>query len=332
VISILGVLPELLELNDDRARRFVISLSGGVDSVCLLHLLTELREVYPLELYAFHMNFGLRGKESKRDEQFCRKICQETRVPLVLSHYSGSKKSFSQAKGRAARLEAAKKILPDAEWVEAHHFDDNLETFLFRLIRGSGSVGLSGLQVKSVRAGRKLWRPLLPFRKKDLLQETKRWGWKFVEDRSNREIDYDRNWIRLELIPRIEKRFPHFSRSIERLQDQFREQEKTLIASIPFEKLGKAPSLSEVLKLSRAQRHRVLSTLFLREAQIHLDAKSWGRFHRWLEDPQQIFFNLPKAWRLAKARDALQSVVLRLQAPEASPLGSISSDLPPLVR
>ncbi|MDB5039211.1 MAG: tilS [Bacteriovoracaceae bacterium] len=217
-----SIVAKNLLLKTDERRHFFVSVSGGLDSVILLHVLYLLQKTYPLDLEVFHVNFQLRGKESAGDEKFVSELAKHLKLPLHLKKIKIRKGSAVQESARLARL-ALSKDLPGGELVEAHHGDDQIETFLFRLFRGSGLHGLSAMSIKSDREGRTVWRPFLGISKAELVEFAKSYRLRFREDSSNKTLKYDRNWIRLQILPTIEKRFPAAKGAILRAIDQIQQ-------------------------------------------------------------------------------------------------------------
>lgn len=199
---------------DARPRDFCISLSGGVDSTVLLQCMVSLRDRYPLHLRALHINFGLRGPESDGDEDFCKALCDRLRVELTTKKTVIGADSAVQEKARAFRLGCAESFPDSVEWLEAHHADDQIETFFLRLLRGSSAQGLSGMKVSSPRKGKKVWRPFLSVSKDELRNYAESFGISYREDRTNVTTAYDRNFLRHEILPRLEERFPSFRKNI----------------------------------------------------------------------------------------------------------------------
>lgn len=283
-------------------RQFLISLSGGPDSVFLFHELLQWRENQNIELYAFHFNFGLRGKDSRKDEAFCRKLARRHQVPLFVAFSKRSKQNFSQAAGREERLSALRGILPHAELFEAHHRDDQLETFFFRLMRGSGLRGLQSMSLQSQRDQRVLWRPLLGLKKSEILGSLDERGLSYRQDRSNETSAYERNWIRRRLLPKMEKRFPALQRSIERLQEQMTELEDFLESLTASPEEVENWNLQNWKALPKPLRQRVASRLLERELRCSLSHERWQEFHVWIEDEAANRFNLPKDWHWEKRK------------------------------
>lgn len=278
-----------LRLSKNHPRHFLVSVSGGLDSSVLFHALIQLKRKYSFELSVFHMNFGLRGADSSADEKFVEELAAGHGVPVLIQTAKITGKTAIQEKARKARLKAlqwavqevretAKDIEP--ELVEAHHADDQVETFLFRLFRGSGLKGLSGIQAEKRREGICVWRPLLGFSKDVLRKYAQKNRIAFREDSSNRLDIYDRNWIRLNILPAIEKRFPKARESILRLIQQIQEEERVFSCRetdlIENFLVSKAPLIGDFAKLQPlpiAMRHRIIHSFFLNMFKISLSRK-----------------------------------------------------------
>jgi len=270
---------QALELEVGEFRHFIVGFSGGSDSTSLLFMLTRLRKLFPIRLSALHINYALRGKDSEEDETFATEFCKRWDVNLLIHRAKAIGSTSVQEKARQIRLDLSHKILLNAEWVEAHHADDQIETFLFRLFRGTGLLGLRGMKKKDQREGRILWRPFLKVFKKDILNYAEENHLTYRIDRSNLRTAYDRNWIRNELIPLLLSRFPHFEDSIVRLCSQ-----------IQLEEDWKKEDL-------HAQELRIL----LREAPPVLDRKNYRQCHSaWRHRFLHRLFH--EAWQISLSR------------------------------
>lgn len=140
-------------------QRVICALSGGADSVALLWAMYLLRESWHLELSAAHFNHGLRGAESDRDEEFVRSLCRQYDIPLQVGRGSvqPGKKGVEDA-ARRARYAFLESLDPQAVIATAHTADDNAETVLMHLLRGSGLRGLGGIAPRRGRIIRPCWR------------------------------------------------------------------------------------------------------------------------------------------------------------------------------
>lgn len=202
-----------------RGRRLLIALSGGADSVALTVLLARAREEYGLTLFAAHLDHGIRP-ESGEDAEFCRALCENLEIPFRCWHMD--------IPAEAARLRAGIEAVARAHrhaWLEqcrvetgadfivlAHHMDDQAETVLMHLGRGAGPRGACGMRTLSGV----LYRPLLDFRKAELVAFLRENGYQWREDSTNTVDDNPRNAIRLHVMPELEKSYPQFARAVAR--------------------------------------------------------------------------------------------------------------------
>ena len=178
-----------------------VALSGGRDSVALLYVMREIN----CECVALHCNFRLRGKESDRDETFVKQLCQKLNVNLVVRHFNTE--VYAQEKGISIEM-AARELR--YQWFEqqrsklklqaiavAHHKDDQAETVLLNLIRGTGLKGLGAMKNRNGN----IVRPLLCVGRKDIENYLKENNINYVDDSTNQQTIYKRNKIRLDIMP-----------------------------------------------------------------------------------------------------------------------------------
>ncbi len=195
-----------------RGSHVIAGFSGGSDSLCLLLLLRELRKELSLTITAVHVNHGIRGEEADRDEAFCRETCERLEIPLRcvridIPALAKERGAGMEETGRTERYRIFAEVAAEvgASCVAvAHHADDNAETILFHLVRGSGLRGLTGIPADSTPfADPKLHliRPLLPLSKSDILEELARRCERYCEDSTNYEPDGDRNTLRNRIMP-----------------------------------------------------------------------------------------------------------------------------------
>jgi tRNA(Ile)-lysidine synthase len=210
----------------------VVALSGGPDSCALLAAVKSLVEHGGLRvsLRACHVNHRLRGQEAEEDELFCQQLCAHWKVPLHIERLSGDIRD--EAGLRDARYAV---LLAHAQDIGAHYVltahtkSDQVETFLFRLFRGSAPAGLVGIPAARALSDRvEVLRPLLAIERARVVDFLKSFGLNWRADSSNDLIDYGRNYIRNRVIPLIVQRFPGFARSIERLRTLLHEDELLL--------------------------------------------------------------------------------------------------------
>lgn len=194
------------------ADTLVVGLSGGADSTALLDLLTRLPD-YNLTLVAAHLNHGLRGAESDADQEFCRDLAERYSIPFEGRHLdirvlAATDRHNLEDAGRRARIaffDEVRTKYAAAAVVLAHHADDQAETLLMRLLRGSGMTGLSGMAFRNRRG---YVRPLLAITRSEIEMYLHACSLKWREDASNSDTVYLRNRIRHQLLPLLEEYNP----------------------------------------------------------------------------------------------------------------------------
>ncbi len=185
----------------------LLGLSGGADSVCLLFALLGLKETYKLTLFAVHVNHGIRGDEAYRDQEFCRELCKQQGVDFQAVYIdvpllAGETGESLEEAGRRARYDYFFHMAEEENYDKiaiAHHKDDQAETVLFQMIRGSRLTGLAGIRPQNG----KVIRPLLCLDKKEIEEYLLKNNICFVTDSTNLENDASRNIIRHEVIPKL---------------------------------------------------------------------------------------------------------------------------------
>ncbi len=253
-----------------RGERVVVALSGGPDSCALFLSLMRLAKTLGITLYAAHFNHESRGAESDSDESFCRKLAQDYGVEFVSGKMGGAKKPRGLSiEDYYRRKRYAFLRRTSADWKAdkialGHHLNDQAETVLLHLIRGSGPAGLRGFL--PIRDGIFV-RPLMDVSRKEIDLFLKNEGLVCRQDASNEEEVFTRNRLRLELMPFLRK---HFNPSIERTLVQtaeilrredvyMRDQLETTLASFPMRATG---GRIEYLAAPFAQLHSALRYRF----------------------------------------------------------------------
>ncbi len=210
-----------------KEKHLLIAVSGGADSVVLCHLTREAGYGFSIA----HCNFCLRGEESDRDEAFVRSLAHQMNVPFYIKKFStrdyvADHAVSLQVAARHLRYAWFKEIV-EGEWkpenkngrgsdtvpdlvLTAHHADDNIETLLMNFFKGSGIKGLQGIPVKN----KNIIRPLLFATKADVLEWASLNNIQWIEDSSNQETKYTRNYLRHQIIPVIEKTFPQIKENL----------------------------------------------------------------------------------------------------------------------
>ena len=184
-----------------------VGLSGGVDSVCLFVLLNEIKEDMGFSLSAFHVNHNLRGSDSIRDRDHAAGLCEKYNVPLYIFEHdiaaeAAEMKCGTEEAGRIARRKDAAECINNgaSKIALAHHLNDQAETVLFNLSRGSSISGMCGIRPVNGY----FIHPLLIFEKKEIIAELEKRNISWCTDATNADTGYTRNCIRHEVIPLME--------------------------------------------------------------------------------------------------------------------------------
>ena len=236
--------------------RVIAAVSGGADSVALLWSLYLLKDKLGITLEAAHYNHHLRGEESQRDEDFVRDLCDRFDIPLHL----GGGTVVSGEKGLEAAARTARYAFFDTlpgKIATAHTADDNAETVLMRMVRGTGLKGLGA--IAPIRG--RIIRPMLTVTRQDVLELLREYHLQFVEDSSNGTDEFLRNRLRHHVVPLLKEENPRFSENLSAMALRLRQDEECLteLAS------GEAEPDVETLKtMHPALRCRVLER-FLKE-------------------------------------------------------------------
>ncbi|MEE8285691.1 MAG: tRNA lysidine(34) synthetase TilS, partial [Gammaproteobacteria bacterium] len=196
-----------------------VALSGGADSVALLHALCQLREALaPAQVAAVHVHHGLHA-EADAWESHCRRLCADLGVALVVVRVDGraARGESPEAAARRARYQALALLVSDGEAIcTAHHQRDQAETLLLQLVRGAGPAGLAGMPALAPLGEGWLARPLLDIGAQALRDYLARHHLPWLEDPGNADLRFDRNFVRHEILPHLERRWPGAQRTLAR--------------------------------------------------------------------------------------------------------------------
>lgn len=240
-----------------------VAYSGGCDSHALLHSLVALSSEIKSEIKAVHINHGLSPLASEWEEH-CRLTCEQLAVPYIaISVNARIKNKSPEEAARHARYSEWKKMLNKNEiLLLAHHRDDQAETVLIQLLRGSGVKGLAAMPEKQIFSQGLLCRPMLGFLREEIVSYAVEHGLNWIDDPSNFDTDFDRNFLRHDVVPLLETRWSSLKKTLARtashqadadhlltelaFQDWHHIHEKNLI------------NISELLKLSQKRQRNVL--------------------------------------------------------------------------
>lgn len=254
--------------------RVIIGLSGGADSTLLLHHFAKRAE----EVLCVHVNHMIRGAEADRDERFCRELCKELGVELLVCRIdipalsrergTGVEETAREERYRVFNEELKKRGF-DAI-LTAHNADDNIESIIFNLARGSGINGLSGIKPKNGN----IYRPLINLPKSEIVSYLDDNNIKYVTDSTNSDVAYTRNYIRHKIVPELRRLNPALDASVTRMSASLRQDEELILGMadsfVGARCQGGCAPLEEMKALHASVRARVLKLL----AEKSLDFKS----------------------------------------------------------
>lgn len=256
-------------------KSILVAVSGGVDSVALLHFLLSLKDKEHLNLAAVHFEHGIRGAESKEDAAFVKKYCEENNIPCFMGEgdvpkYAKEHKITTEMAARILRYAFFEDILKRENFDKvavAHHADDQAETVILNLIRGSGIKGLSAMRPQRDY----ILRPFLCATKAEILDYAKKNNLKYREDSTNNSDEYRRNRVRMELLPLLETYQEGVKERLTTLAEIARE-ENDYLESLAKSKIHllKAENLDKFREEPIAMERRIILS-FLKEKNIVAD-------------------------------------------------------------
>ncbi|MBI4211603.1 MAG: tRNA lysidine(34) synthetase TilS [Deltaproteobacteria bacterium] len=300
--------------------KVVLAISGGLDSMVLLHLFTRVREELDLELFVTHVNYGLRGNDSLEDERLVQATCERLRIPFFVKHWSQEKNENFQNDARNFRHQffAEIAVSQDAHAIAtAHHADDQVETILLHLIRGTGLQGLCGMPMCEPLSEGKLIRPLLDVSREVLEQYAKQESVTFQNDISNDTLSYRRNVIRHQMMPLFRELNPNMTTTLVDMGKRLTA-DHDMLQRLAVETLAEATLFSDEshYRFSRAVfasvpkslRVRMLSLIFdqLSKGAGHLNADQYERMSDIILSGKQAGeYSLPSPWVFQRSGEEL---------------------------
>ncbi len=265
----------------------LLAVSGGADSMALADGVVQLVQEGYCSAYVLHVEHGLRGAEALADAELVRKFCEDKGLPFTCEHvdvnaYAKNNKLSTEEAARKLRYAAledkAEKLKADFI-LTAHHSDDQAETVLLKLLRGAGTEGLSGMQVRSG----KILRPLLHLTREHLENYCTLQNINYCYDSSNDDLHYTRNKIRRELLPYLEKNFnPAIKKAVVQSAGILQEDDACLnqMAQEKFQALASCTDVGVILNVRKWEEvPAALRKRILRQAYFLAGGKELGYRH-----------------------------------------------------
>ncbi|MDP5213063.1 tRNA lysidine(34) synthetase TilS [Pseudoalteromonas tunicata] len=285
-------------------KTLTVALSGGVDSVVLLHLVATYQALNPdVKVQAVHVNHGI-SPHAHAWQDFCQRLCAELTIPFNAISVTIDKKNRQslEAVARELRYQALVSVTQVQDVILlGQHQDDQVETFFLQLKRGSGLSGLSAMANTSEFEGRILVRPLLETSRASIEAFCQQFNLSHIEDESNSDVKYDRNYLRHQILPELNSRFAGFNQCVARSASLLREQQTLIneIAELDHQSvaLGSQLQILKLLALSDIRRRNVL--------------RYWLALHRCLMPSYAVLAELVSQLQSEKA-DA--NLVIKLSA------------------
>lgn len=215
------MLDKLFEiLSSYPCKRIWIAYSGGVDSHVLLHATAQLRPQLPnIEIHALHIHHGLQPQANEW-VQHCYQVCEQLQIPCHICYVKVLQQSGEslEASARHARYHAfIKNLAPEDILLIAQHADDQAETVLLQLLRGAGVDGLAAMPRWNVLGQGHLLRPLLDYTREQIMAYAQQANLQWIEDSSNSDLRFERNFLRLQVMPTLKQRWQSISQSLGRV-------------------------------------------------------------------------------------------------------------------
>ncbi len=298
--------------SSERTKSVLVACSGGPDSMALLHGLSKLKDQYRISLAGFHLNHQLRGGESSADATFVRQVFQDLGIPVTIK--SADVRKFAKTH-KLSLEEAARKVRYDlleatADAIQAdrialgHTLNDNAETVLLNLIRGSGHSGLSGIPPLRGR----IIRPLIGIDRNDIIKFLSTNTIRYRLDTSNNDLRFPRNFIRHKIIPLALELNPRFLQAVSRTTEVMTTEENYLsqltvqacVDVVIVEENGFYLDIPKLLAYNDSVKRRVLKQL-----KPDLDFKLIHRILEILEGRSGKMVTLPDGWKVVKEYDRL---------------------------
>lgn len=273
--------------------RVMVAVSGGPDSLALLHFLVQNRKRWQLDILAVHLNHQFRGKEADEDEQVVGELCQKWGIPYIskrmdVAGFAKTHKLGKQVAARECRYQFFEEVAKREGYAKValgHHADDQIETVLMRLVRGSGLAGLCGIPIVRETASYTVIRPLLPVSKAEIEAYCQRHHLEPRRDVSNDSDEYTRNYVRHHLLPHLVHLNPNIHQVISDMtatlqeENEYIEKETRKFLKEVIEEERKEAltiSLSSFLNVPLPLQRRLILLLL---SYLPVSLKDWGKVH-----------------------------------------------------
>lgn len=251
---------KLVKQNSLQNQRILVALSGGIDSVALLRVLSKITPTGMIAAAYFHHGMDSNQEYRERAQLFCEGLCAKLGVRFFVLH--APIQATSEAGYREMRYQSLRELMARegfAKLATGHHCEDLLETRLLRLLRGTGAQGLEAMQ----ELKEDIFRPLLRVSKKDLRHYIESEGLLFCEDPSNKSLDPLRNWLREDWLPALERRAPGsvavMARSLETIVEELQDRAWGDLLAFNAEYRSQGLSRSFYLTLSLSEQKRLIA-------------------------------------------------------------------------
>lgn len=317
---------KLLRLGD----RMLVAVSGGPDSIALLHLLYELKDQWDLHLEVAHLQHGIRGDAARQDAKFVERLAEELKLAFHIREVDLPRLKSDAGRGNLEALARAERYRFFAELLTsrnlskvatAHTQDDQAETVLMWFLRGAGLRGLGGMApLQKIHIPSKtslsvtVVRPLLNISKAELLQYLTTRKFTYRTDQTNQDTTYLRNWIRLELLPTIRARTGHgFSARLSQLAGLVRDEDE-LLDSLTVPAYGSVSAGGDLLRSALLKHPKALQRRILRhwieQVRGHLRGIDFIHIEAVLrlidEGPAQGRLSIPGGWEFIREYNRLR--------------------------
>ena len=291
----------LIEINDI----IVVGFSGGPDSVFLMEMLKKLKNFINFKIYLVHINHLLRGEDADSDENFSFEYAKKNNLEIFIKRIPVKEiakevgKTFEEV-GREERYKFFSEIYEKVganKIATAHNKDDQIETFLFRLIRGTSLQGLEGIKIKN----NNIIRPISEIYKKDILEYLNKNEIQYRIDKTNFENEFTRNSIRLDLIPFIEKRYNiKFKDKIFSLIEEIKENNQNNSLNLTDYTDSKNRIILEKIKFLSNFDKKKLFSLFLNKKNIEVNRNKIDEINSLIKSNGTKKIDLDKSYRVVK--------------------------------